>query len=80
MQTNAANRARDKPAIPASLTERFKTTLLYWIISINIAFTAVESLLFRQLIDLLNNVLLTLLSLSGNTIKNWVIKEFSQKK
>jgi hypothetical protein len=46
----------------------------------NVAFTAVELSLFRQLIDLLNALLFTLLPLSGNTIKNWVLEEFSQKK
>jgi hypothetical protein len=46
----------------------------------NIAFTAVESPLFRQLIELLNAVLLTILPFSGNTIKNWIVEELSQKK
>jgi hypothetical protein len=80
MQTNAANRIQGKPAIPSGITDRFKAALLYWIIAMNVAFMAVELPLFRQLIKLLNAVLLTILLFSGNTIKNWVIEEFAQKK
>lgn len=60
----------------------FRTLLLKWIICMHISFSQVESKYFRQMMVYVNPVLESgnLLPKSGNTIRDWVMKDFGKCK
>lgn len=55
----------------------FKQLFIQWIVLMHISFSQVESESFRALLLCLSAVLMNLLPCSGSTIKNWLLKEFS---
>lgn len=61
-------------------SSKFKTLLLRWIVCTNISFSEVEHEQFRELLIYCNAVLGDILPRSGNTIRDWVMKEFQAQR
>jgi hypothetical protein len=64
---------------PKGLVNRFKVTLLAWIISFQIAFVIVKNDFFKNLIVIVSPQLAAFF-LTGNTIRAWIITEFETRK
>jgi hypothetical protein len=56
--------------------DNFKAILLRWIIDANVSLTAVKNKLFRKLLGIVSLDVDGLLPHGGDTIRNWLIKEF----
>jgi hypothetical protein len=65
---------------PKTLVDQFKDKFLKWIRHFQIALAAVENSFFRDLIALCSLSVAALLPAAGNTIRNWIIKAFDEKK
>lgn len=59
--------------IPTNLWERFKTALIAWIISYQIAFIAIESDFFKDLIRIAHTGSADMLP-TGNVIRTWILE------
>jgi hypothetical protein len=78
LQRNGAKRS--KVSLVASFADRFRDYLLRWIVIMNVAFTAVESPLFRDLLSLGFKTINYIFPKTADTIRNWTIKEFRARK
>lgn len=56
--------------------DNFKAVLLRWIVDANVSLTAVINKLFRKLLGIVSLDVDGLLPHSGDTIRNWLMKEF----
>jgi hypothetical protein len=60
--------------------EQFKKLLIRWIIVMHISFSQVENPAFQELIFYLCAALTSLFPTSGNTIQQWIINDFKQRR
>jgi len=60
--------------------EQFKKLLIRWVIVIHISFSQVENPAFQQLLFYLCAALTSLLPTSSNTIRQWIINDFKQRR
>ena len=60
--------------------DAFKAALIRWLCLAHIALSCVEVESFRQLVFILNPAVYAFLSLAGNTIRAFVIREFQDRK
>jgi hypothetical protein len=63
-----------------STADEFRGLFLRWIICCHIALSMVENPFFRQLIEFINQLFISLLPSSANTIRQWVIEEHKRQK
>ena len=84
MQETAAKRQKiahiHQPYIPKTKADGFRSMLVQWIVCMHIAFSAVESKLFRVLFEMAETPLLLVLPHSGNPVRNWILEDFKYRK
>lgn len=74
------NDAALMPLVGLDLGEKLKHYFVRWTVSAHIAVNVVENQYFRQLLKVFSSNMLKLLPLSHNTIKEWVMEAYKQKK
>jgi hypothetical protein len=60
--------------------EQFKKLLIRWVIVMHISFSQVENLAFQELLFYLCAALTSLFPTSGNTVQQWIINDFKQRR
>ncbi len=66
--------------LPEQLVERFKQALILWIVSYQIALSAVENNFFRDLLSLCSSNLAACLPKSASTVRKWIMEDYEMKK
>lgn len=75
----AAAAAAARPAIPRSAADRFKDSLVNWVVDSDLPFKAVQHHEFRTMLSILNGRMIdTLMPETGKTIAAWVDKKHLQ--
>jgi hypothetical protein len=60
--------------------EQFKKLLIQWVIVMHISFSQVENPAFQELLFYLCAALTSLFPTSGNTVRQWIINDFKQRR